>query len=385
MINKTFGQFDSVSEDDSSVAELDSPPILGAPMPNPGIKNKTLGSVFPQKDKPTPSQFSGRAAASKRLQGMPDSSPLGPITGMQAQVPMRRQAQPPATQPPSVGTGDRWMGELWQGLTLDGEPQGGYAMGGSVQSGMDLYNQTIASLESGGVAGFKGGGSVQMSREIASKGRNGDTMLMHINPGELEGLQSLLGPVTINPDTGNPEAFAWFMALPFMAKLAVGAAAGGAAGAGIGAITGGKEGALKGLALGTVLGTGGAGLASLAPAGVAGGAGASAVAGPVMPAYAGAANLAQSAAMGSAQGATALNAAGITGGQLTGATAAKLGTSLAGNLLKPQTQQESPMQIAPPAPQQRVASRPVTPREANVQMRRQMPGIGGLAGSRRLV
>ena len=48
MINKTFGQFDSVSEDDPSVAELDSPPIFGAPMPNPGIKNKTLGSVFPQ-------------------------------------------------------------------------------------------------------------------------------------------------------------------------------------------------------------------------------------------------------------------------------------------------------------------------------------------------
>ena len=43
---------------------------------------------------------------------------------------------------------------------------------------------------------------------IASKGRYGDTMLMHVNPGELESLDKAYpGVITINPDTGQPEAF----------------------------------------------------------------------------------------------------------------------------------------------------------------------------------
>jgi hypothetical protein len=141
-------------------------------------------------------------------------------------------------------------------------------MGGSVgdfsSPEMDLYNQVTMELESGGVSGYAHGGMVEKSREIASKGRNGDTMLMHIQPQELEGLQSLLGPVTINPETGNPEAFAWFAALPLLGKLAVGALGGGALGAGIGGIVGGKEGALKGLAMGSMLGTGAAGLGAAA-------------------------------------------------------------------------------------------------------------------------
>jgi hypothetical protein len=164
---------------------------------------------------------------------------------------MQQQQQEP------VGTGDRWMGELWQGLTLDDQPQGGFAMGGRVGNTsspeMDLYNKVTMELESGGVSGYAHGGMVEKSREIASKGRNGDTMLMHIQPQELEGLQSLLGPVTINPETGNPEAFAWFAALPLLGKLAVGALGGGALGAGIGGIAGGKEGALKGLAMGSMV------------------------------------------------------------------------------------------------------------------------------------
>ena len=45
---------------------------------------------------------------------------------------------------------------------------------------------------------------------LASLGRNGDTMLMHVNPQEVAGLSALLGSEpTINPDTGMPEAFNW--------------------------------------------------------------------------------------------------------------------------------------------------------------------------------
>jgi len=46
---------------------------------------------------------------------------------------------------------------------------------------------------------------------LASLGRYGDTMLVHMNPKEVAGLQSLAmskgGTLTINPDTGMPEAF----------------------------------------------------------------------------------------------------------------------------------------------------------------------------------
>lgn len=87
----------------------------------------------------------------------------------------------------------------------------------------------------------------QMSGGIASYGRNGDTMLMHVNPQEVQALSSMVpGGLTINPHTGNPEAFKLWPILaglaaggigsllfPFLAPaLGLGAAAGGAGAAG---------------------------------------------------------------------------------------------------------------------------------------------------------
>jgi len=47
-----------------------------------------------------------------------------------------------------------------------------------------------------------------IARALASKGRYGDSMLMHVTPGEVEALQRAVpGGITINPDTGQPEAF----------------------------------------------------------------------------------------------------------------------------------------------------------------------------------
>jgi len=104
----------------------------------------------------------------------------------------------------------------------------------------------------------------QTARGLASLGRNGDTMLMHVNPDELRGLQGLAmshgGSLTINPHTGLPEAFslgnffksllpvAAGMAMPASAGLWAGIAAGAATGALtskdklMGAITGGLGG-----------------------------------------------------------------------------------------------------------------------------------------------
>ena len=51
----------------------------------------------------------------------------------------------------------------------------------------------------------------QQVQNLSSRGRHGDTMLMHVNPEEFQGLSTLLGPTTTNPDTGLPEAFAWWL------------------------------------------------------------------------------------------------------------------------------------------------------------------------------
>ena len=53
----------------------------------------------------------------------------------------------------------------------------------------------------------------QQTQNVAAQGRYGDSMLMHVNPAEVKGLASAM-PLTVNPQTGQPEAF-----LPFLAPL----------------------------------------------------------------------------------------------------------------------------------------------------------------------
>lgn len=55
--------------------------------------------------------------------------------------------------------------------------------------------------------GMARGGLAQAARQLQSHGRNGDTMLAHINPREAEMLQQAGGSGTINPQTGLPEFF----------------------------------------------------------------------------------------------------------------------------------------------------------------------------------
>ena len=57
--------------------------------------------------------------------------------------------------------------------------------------------------------GFANGGLAQAAQNLRSAGRNGDTMLAHINPAEARLLQSVGGSGTINPHTGLPEFGFW--------------------------------------------------------------------------------------------------------------------------------------------------------------------------------
>ena len=164
------------------------------------------------------------------------------------------------------------------------------------------------------------GGSVypmqNASSQLAAQGRGGDDILVHMNRHELVGLESLLGPTTMNPNTGNPEAFAWLA--PIIAGVAIGATVGGAT-------TQSWEGALIGGALG---GLGGG------VAGAAGGVGAAA-AGPALTGLGGAAVPAAGTALPLAASATSPAVAAIGGGAV-GAQAGLAGLGgTAGTLVAP--------------------------------------------------
>jgi hypothetical protein len=107
-----------------------------------------------------------------------------------------------------------------------------------------------------GIASVADGGSIQnaplapVADELASRGRYGDSMLLHVRPDELQGLASL-GTLTINPDTGLPEAFNFKSLLPAVGAIAgsfllgpafapmFGSAFGVGIGAGLGSFAGG--------------------------------------------------------------------------------------------------------------------------------------------------
>ena len=107
----------------------------------------------------------------------------------------------------------------------------------------------------------------QLSSEVAKRGRNGDTMLIHVNPREVAGLQYLGerygAKMTVNPDTGLPEAFNFMRFMPMIAGAALspfitpmGAAAV------VGAVEGVRTNSIMGGLKGALGAYGGAGLTS---------------------------------------------------------------------------------------------------------------------------
>jgi hypothetical protein len=122
----------------------------------------------------------------------------------------------------------------------------------------------------GGFTGYAQGGNMnikEQTQNVANQGRYGDSMLLHVNPAEVKGLAQAM-PITVNPETGQPEAF-----LPFLAPL-LGSALGTtfltglgatAATAGAAATTGISSALAAGLGAGaaTYLQTGGSGSKAL--------------------------------------------------------------------------------------------------------------------------
>lgn len=98
------------------------------------------------------------------------------------------------------------------------------------------------------------------AQHLAAQGRGSDTTLMHVTPGEVKSLNDLAmahgGQLTINPQTGLPEAGFLSAILPMLAGVALGPAgfglmSAGAAGLTVGGLTGLATGSLsKGLMAG---------------------------------------------------------------------------------------------------------------------------------------
>jgi hypothetical protein len=75
------------------------------------------------------------------------------------------------------------------------------------------------------------GGLASVAQNLADKGRKGDSMLVHMTPDEVAGLQALAqqmgGSLTINPQTGLPEANIFKKLLPMALGFALGPAGAG--------------------------------------------------------------------------------------------------------------------------------------------------------------
>jgi hypothetical protein len=102
----------------------------------------------------------------------------------------------------------------------------------------------------------------QQTQNVANQGRYGDSMLLHVNPAEVKGLAQAM-PITVNPETGQPEAFLPFLA-PLLGSMGMTALAGTGIGATLG-LSGFSAGMLAGLGagLGTYAQTGGSGSKAL--------------------------------------------------------------------------------------------------------------------------
>ena len=138
----------------------------------------------------------------------------------------------------------------------------GLAAANSAGQGYELQRMRQQMRDSGyqqlPTGSYAGGGLAAAAKQIQSHGRNKDSMLVHMSPREVKGLQQLAmatgGSLTINPHTGLPEAGWLDSLLPMIGGIGLSMipgvgplAAAGIMGAGYGVATGSLE---KGLMAG---------------------------------------------------------------------------------------------------------------------------------------
>jgi hypothetical protein len=167
------------------------------------------------------------------------------------------------------------------GGSAPGADTGAPSIGGSMDAGGSNDSGNDAGSD-GASPSYNQGGVASLANRVQERGRGQDTMLVHMTPKEVGGLQALAmahgGSLTINPQTGLPEAGFLSSILPMVAGAALAATGVGApmaamlVGGGYGLATGSLSkglmaglGAFGGAGLGTALSAAGAASAT-APA-----------------------------------------------------------------------------------------------------------------------
>ena len=180
-----------------------------------------------------------------------------------------------------TGTGNDAGVDNGGGGGAPGAPGDAPSIGGSMDAGGSNNTGTDAGSE-GASPSYQQGGVASLANRVQERGRGQDTMLVHMTPKEVGGLQALAmahgGSLTINPQTGLPEAGFLSSILPMVAGAALAATGVGApmaamlVGGGYGLATGSLSkglmaglGAFGGAGLGTALSAAGAASAT-APA-----------------------------------------------------------------------------------------------------------------------
>jgi hypothetical protein len=168
-----------------------------------------------------------------------------------------------------------------------GAPGNAVSIGGSMDAGGVSNTGTDAGTDGaspsynrgGQIMNYRYGGQVMnYAQGGEAYGRGGDSMLVHMNPREVAGLQALARSngtsMTINPNTGYPEAFNLKALLPTLIGLGLNAFAPGV-GSAIGSALGTSSAVGTGVAVGgaTALGTGSLKKGIMAGLGAYGGAG----------------------------------------------------------------------------------------------------------------
>ena len=193
-------------------------------------------------------------------------------------------AAPAANSGSAMGDSGAGIGDGGGSNTSVGDaPSIGGSMdsGGSNDSGNDAGSDgaSPSNKQGGLIRNYRYGGQVMnYAQGGEAYGRGGDSMLVHMNPREVAGLQALARSngtsMTINPNTGYPEAFNLKALLPALVGLGLNAFAPGV-GSAIGQALGTSSAVGTGVAVGgaTALGTGSLKKGIMAGLGAYGGAG----------------------------------------------------------------------------------------------------------------
>jgi hypothetical protein len=166
------------------------------------------------------------------LQGVSPEMPLLPLPIQRDVVFGRELRDKEAAMQITDAEREQMMGEmaLRRGRTGISPTTGGLAgiqIGDPIKRNRPQYYSTVEDFR----PRYAEGGIASVAQNLADKGRKGDSMLVHMTPDEVAGLQALAqqmgGSLTINPQTGLPEANLFKKLLPMVLGFALGPAGAG--------------------------------------------------------------------------------------------------------------------------------------------------------------